>query len=66
MAAQNNWAVSKYLNLFGSECTQQNTYGKSYVSPGGDFVLFAIGFQNKDGEIKYLEPQQITFSTPAE
>lgn len=66
MAAQNNWAVSKYLNLFGSVGTQQYTYGKSYLSPGGDFVLFAIGFQNKDGEIKYLEPQQITFSTPAE
>lgn len=66
MASQSNWTVSRYLSLFGSVGTQQYTYGKSYLSPGSDFVLFAIGFQDNGEEVTYLEPQHMTFSTPAE
>lgn len=66
MASQNNWTVSRYLSLFGSVGTQEYTYGRSYLTPGSDFVLFAIGFQDNGGEITYLEPQHTTFSTPAE
>lgn len=66
MASQNSWTVSRYLSLFGSVGTQEYTYGRSYLTPGSDFVLFAIGFQDNGGEITYLEPQHTTFSTPAE
>ena len=66
MASQSNWTVLRYLSLFGSVGTQQYTYGKSYLSPGSDFVLFAIGFQDNGEEVTYLEPQHMTFSTPAE
>lgn len=66
MASDKNWTEVRYLTQFGSVGTQEYTYGKSYLKPDTEFVLFAIGYQIEGEEITYLEPQQITFSTPAE
>ena len=66
MASQYNWTLTKYLTQFGTVGPQEYRCGKSYLTPDSDFVLFAIGFHDNGGEITYLEPQQMSFSTPAE
>lgn len=66
MAVQKNWTIIKYLTLFGSVGTQEYTYGDSYLKPGSEYVLFAIGYQIEGDQVTYLEPQHITFSTPAQ
>lgn len=66
MAQDKNWTVVKYLSRFGSVGTQEYTYGDSYLKPDSEFVLFAIGYQISGDDVTYLEPQHITFSTPAQ
>lgn len=66
MAEEKSWTIVRYLTLFGSVGTQEYEYGDSYLSPGSEFVLFAIGYTIEGDEVTYLAPQHVTFSTPAE
>lgn len=58
---------AEYLDLFGSVGPEEYYYDSFYLSPGNDFVLFALGYSvNDDGSVSYLAPQHIEFSTPEE
>lgn len=65
MASDKNWTEVRYLTQFGSVGVQEYTYGKSYLKPDSEFVLFAVGYKIDGDRVTYLKPQQITFRTPA-
>lgn len=67
MAENMNRTPAQYLNLFGSVGIQSYDYDSFVLTPGTEFVLFALGYTiNDDGSVTYLNPQYMTFSTPEE
>lgn len=67
MAADMYMSTTSYLKAFGSVGTQSYTYDSYYLSPGTEYVLFAIGYSlNDDGTVTYFTSDYETFETPEE
>ena len=53
-ASNYGMTVSRYLEQFGSTGTQNCTYGSFVLTePGGDYVLFAIGYNIDNGAVTF-------------
>lgn len=65
-AAGYGWTLDRYLTQFGSTGTQTYTYSDWAISPGTDYVLFAIGFNRVGDEITFTTQDFTEFSTPEE
>ena len=64
-ASNYGMTVSRYLEQFGSIGTQNHTYGSFVLTePGGDYVLFAIGYNIDNGAVTFTTQDYEEFSTP--
>ncbi len=64
-ASNYGMTVSRYLEQFGSIGTQNSTYGSFVLTePGGDYVLFAIGYNIDNGAVTFTTQDYEEFSTP--
>ena len=64
-ASNYGMTVSRYLEQFGSAGTQNYTYGSFVLTePGGDYVLFAIGYNIDNGAVTFTTQDYEEFSTP--
>lgn len=64
-ASNYGMTVSRYLEQFGSIGTQNCTYGSFVLTePGGDYVLFAIGYNIDNGAVTFTTQDYEEFSTP--
>ena len=64
-ASNYGMTVSRYLEQFGSIGTQNYTYGSFVLTePGGDYVLFAIGYNIDNGAVTFTTQDYEEFSTP--
>ena len=64
-ASNYGWTVSRYLEQFGVTGTQNYTYGSFVLTePGGDYVLFAIGYNIDNGAVTFTTQDYEEFSTP--
>ena len=64
-ASNYGMTVSRYLEQFGSTGTQNYTYGSFVLTePGGDYVLFAIGYNLDNGAVTFTTQDYEEFSTP--
>ena len=64
-ASNYGMTVSRYLEQFGSIGTQNDTYGSFVLTePGGDYVLFAIGYNIDNGAVTFTTQDYEEFSTP--
>ena len=64
-ASNYGMTVSRYLERFGSAGTQNYTYGSFVLTePGGDYVLFAIGYNIDNGAVTFTTQDYEEFSTP--
>lgn len=64
-ASNYGMTVSRYLEQFGSIGTQNYTYGSFVLTePGGDYVLFAIGYNIENGAVTFTTQDYEEFSTP--
>ncbi len=64
-ASNYGMTVSRYLEQFGSTGPQNDTYGSFVLTePGGDYVLFAIGYNIENGAVTFTTQDYEEFSTP--
>ena len=64
-ASNYGMTVPRYLEQFGSTGTQNYTYGSFVLTePGGDYVLFAIGYNIDNGAVTFTTQDYEEFSTP--
>ena len=64
-ASNYGMTVSRYLEQFGSTGPQNHTYGSFVLTePGGDYVLFAIGYNIDNGAVTFTTQDYEEFSTP--
>lgn len=64
-ASNYGWTALRYLERFGSIGTQNYTYGSFVLTePGGDYVLFAIGYNIENGAVTFTTQDYEEFSTP--
>lgn len=64
-ASNYGWTALRYLEQFGSTGTQNYTYGSFVLTePGGDYVLFAIGYNIDNGAVTFTTQDYEEFSTP--
>ena len=64
-ASNYGMTVSRYLEQFGSTGPQNCTYGSFVLTePGGDYVLFAIGYNIENGAVTFTTQDYEEFSTP--
>ena len=64
-ASNYGWTVSRYLEQFGVTGTRNYTYDSFVLTePGGDYVLFAIGYNIENGAVTFTTQDYEEFSTP--
>ena len=64
-ASNIGWTILRYLEQFGSIGTQNYTYDSFVLTePGGDYVLFAIGYNIDNGAVTFTTQDYEEFSTP--
>ena len=64
-ASNSGWTILRYLEQFGSIGTQNYTYDSFVLTePGGDYVLFAIGYNIDNGAVTFTTQDYEEFSTP--
>ena len=64
-ASNTGWTILRYLEQFGSIGTQNDTYDSFVLTePGGDYVLFAIGYNIDNGAVTFTTQDYEEFSTP--
>ena len=64
-ASNIGWTILRYLEQFGSIGTQNDTYDSFVLTePGGDYVLFAIGYNIENGAVTFTTQDYEEFSTP--
>ena len=64
-ASNTGWTILRYLEQFGSIGTQNYTYDSFVLTePGGDYVLFAIGYNIDNGAVTFTTQDYEEFSTP--
>ena len=63
-ASNTGWTILRYLEQFGSIGTQNYTYDSFVLTePGGDYVLFAIGYNIDNGAVTFTTQDYEEFST---
>ena len=64
-ASNTGRTILRYLEQFGSIGTQNYTYDSFVLTePGGDYVLFAIGYNIDNGAVTFTTQDYEEFSTP--
>ena len=64
-ASNTGWTILRYLEQFGSTGTENYTYDSFVLTePGGDYVLFAIGYNIDNGAVTFTTQDYEEFSTP--